>query len=437
MDSPREPVPSLGDAAALLVRSAAVQLRRAVPRRQPVAAGSPAASVRVAAAPRRSLVLRHVVTCAALLLVIVASTAGLTWWSWQTLQDRQVQLGGERDLRSSSADERSLEGDLVKREETKIDSPAAASSERGPASLERPTARLPTSKAKSISLDGRILAGAVIVTVLAAATGVSLLVVRHFRRKAAAELQVLRDSPAWLGDLPDLQPTAAQEPEAAPVLDEEEPAAPDQPQDRDADGQVAALLDAALLVEQRRVEPAGVGPGALVLEPAVAGERVPLDLAEPPAGASRVVDPPAADAGAGVALKAPLAPDPVSYDDLASEAAARERIFDRRVSRRVPYVKPAWLWWAEQNAPVMVQDLSLTGLRCLLGAPAGAAAPAAPALADQVRVVFPVNGSTVKATVRVQWREHTPQGTQMGLEFIDLLADDVAAVRQLLVEVGD
>jgi hypothetical protein len=435
MDSPREPVPSLGDAAALLVRSAAVQLRRAVPRRQPVAAGSPAAPLRVAAARRRSLVSRHVVTCAALLLVIVASTAGLTWWSWQTLQDRQVQLGGDRDLRSSSADERSLVGDLVKREETKIDSPAAASSERGPASLERPTPQLPASNAKSISLDGRVLAGAVIVTALAAAAGASLLVVRHFRRKAAAELQVLRGSPAWLDDLPDLQPTP-QEPEAAPVMEEEEPAAaPDQPQD--ADEQVAALLDPALLVEQRPGGPVDVGPGTLVLEPAVAGERVLLDLAEPPAAAFLAVDPPAADAGAGVALKAPLAPDPVSYDDVASEAAARERIFDRRVSRRVPYVKPAWLWWAEQNAPVMVQDLSLTGLRCLLGAPAGAAAPAAPALADQVRVVFPVNGSTVKATVRVQWREHTPQGTQMGLEFIDLLADDVAAVRQLLVEVGD
>jgi hypothetical protein len=437
MDDPREPVPSLGDAAALLMRSAAAQLRRAGPRRQPVAAGSsvaadapiaPVMSVRLATVGRRSLVSRHVVNCAAVLLVIVASTAGLTWWSWQTLQDRQVQFGGERDLRRSSSDERTLVDDLVKREETGLDSPAAAASGQGPANLERPGPQLPTSTAKSISLDGRILAGAVIVTVLAAATGMSLLVVRHFRRKAAVELQALQTAPAktWLDDLPDLpdlQPITPQEPETAPVMDEEDSAVSlDQPQDRNADEQVAALL-----VEQRRDGP----------EPEPTDEPILVDRVEPPPAASWPVGPPTADAGTGVALKAPLAPEAVSYDDLAPEAAARERIFDRRVSRRVPYVKPAWLWWAEQNAPVTVQDLSLTGLRCLLASPAGAASPAAPALGDQVRVFFPVNKVTVKATARVQWKEHTPQGIQVGVEFVDLPADDVAAVRQLLVEVAD
>lgn len=438
MDSPREPVPSLREAATLLLRSAAVQLRRSVPQpRQPVAAGSPGAPIRLAAC-RRGTVPRHVVTCAAVLLVIVGATAALTWLSWQTLQDRQVQLGGERDLPSSSADERSLVDDLVRRDETKTDSPPAASVERGPASLERPTSQLPTSGATSISLDGRILAGAVIAAALAAATGASLLVVRHFRRRNAAELQLqlqlLDDPRAWLDDLPDLQPALPQEPEGPLVMHEEEPlAAAEQRQDDDTERQVASLL-----VEQRRDESAGLGPDRLGVEPPEAtGGSLPLDLVEQVAAASWTVDPPAAEAGGGLALQAPLAPDSARYDDLVADDAARERIFDRRVSRRVPYVKPAWLWWAEQNAPVMVQDLSLTGLRCLLGAPAGTAAPVAPALADQVRVFFPVNGSTVKAAARVQWREHTPQGTQMGLEFVDLPADDVAAVRQLLVEAED
>lgn len=428
MDSPREPVPSLGDAAALLLRSAAAQLRRSLPRpRQPAAPGSPLTPARVASG-RRRLLSRHVITCVALLIAIFGSTAALTWWSWQTLQDRQVQLGGERDLRSSSADERSLVDDLVKREDAGLEPPRSAAGP-GPAGLERPTPQLPASAAKSISLDGRIIAGAVIVIALAAATGASWLVVRHFRRKAAAALPASKGARAWLDNLPDLEPVAPEEPESAAVGEKEPAATPDQSEAPDVDEQVAALL-----VEQRRDAPAD--PVALTPEPSRARDGIALDLAEPSGNAAWAAEPAAAGGGTGTALKAPLAPDPVGHD-LAEDAAARERIFDRRVSRRVPYVKPAWLWWAELNAPVTIQDLSLTGLRCLLGAPAGGAAPAAPALAHQVRVFFPVNGSTMKAGGRVQWREHTPQGIQMGVEFVDLSPEDVAAVRQLLVETDD
>lgn len=428
MDSPREPVPSLGDAAALLLRSAAAQLRRSLPRpRQPAAPGSPLTPARVASG-RRRLLSRHVITCVALLIAIFGSTAALTWWSWQTLQDRQVQLGGERDLRSSSADERSLVDDLVKREDAGLEPPRSAAGP-GPAGLERPTPQLPASAAKSISLDGRIIAGAVIAIALAAATGASWLVVRHFRRKAAAALPASKGARAWLDNLPDLEPVAPEEPESAAVGEKEPAATPDQSEAPDVDEQVAALL-----VEQRRDAPAD--PVALTPEPSRARDGIALDLAEPSGNAAWAAEPAAAGGGTGTALKAPLAPDPVGHD-LAEDAAARERIFDRRVSRRVPYVKPAWLWWAELNAPVTIQDLSLTGLRCLLGAPAGGAAPAAPALAHQVRVFFPVNGSTMKAGGRVQWREHTPQGIQMGVEFVDLSPEDVAAVRQLLVETDD
>lgn len=430
MDSPREPVPSLGDAAALLLRSAAAQLRRSLPRpRQPVAPGSPVAPARLPAARRRSVVSRHVLTCAALLLVIVGSTAALTWWSWQALQDRQVELGGERDLQSASADDRSLLDDLVKREDAGLEAPAPAAG-RGPAVLERSTPQLPAPAGTSISLDGRIVAGAVIAIAVVAASGASWLVVRHFRRKAAAALPVGNDARAWLDNLPDLEPVGPDEPEAAPVAEEEPAAAPEQSECPGVDEQVAALL-----VEQRTDTPAD--PVALTPEPTRPTGGIALDPAEAPGNAAWAAEPAAAGSGTTTALKAPVAPEARAYDDLAADAAARERIFDRRVSRRVPYIKSAWLWWAELNAPVTIQDLSLTGLRCLLGQPAGAAAPVAPALADQVRVFFPVNGSTIKAGARVQWREHTPQGIQMGLEFVDLPSDDLAAVRQLLVEAED
>jgi hypothetical protein len=438
MASPGDPVPSLSDALTLLLRSASAQLRRSVRRSdRPVAAAAATASTSrsTAPSPRRRLPLRQLLTCIGLLLAIFGTTAGLTWWSWQTLQDRQVQLGAERELRSQDQS-RSLAGDLVKkREERGLEAPVAQQ-KPGQSSLDRSTPSLPSPRGKSLSLDGRVVALVVIAAAVAAATGASWLVVRHFRRRAAAAATapvVDRRLDRRPTDEPDAKERA--EPAAAQV--EPEPSEPVLAGQPSVAGLPSEPSEPALLVEQRRPDPQERQPAGLLPEPAGApaiGLTVPQDLTEPLPSSALPGEQPAAPAGASSPVGSAEPVEPSRYDPDAEEAA-RERIFDRRAARQVSYVQPAWLWWGERNAPVTVQGLSLTGLRFLIGGSADQQAQA-PGLGDPVRVFFPVSGSTVKAAAKVQWKERTPQGMQMGVEFDDLPADDGARLRELLLTIG-
>jgi hypothetical protein len=425
MASPGDPVPSLSDAVTLLLRSASAQLRRSVRRSdRPVAAASASTSRSTAPSPRRRLPLRQLLTCIGLLLAIFGSTAGLTWWSWQSLQDRQVQLGGERELRSQDQS-RSLDGDLVKKREDRGLEAPVAQQKPGQSSLDRSTPSLPSPRGKSLSLDGRVVALVVIAAAVAAATGASWLVVRRFQRRAAAAAAAPVDDP-WLDRRPTDEPDVDLRREAdAAQLDPSAAVLPDEPS------------VAALLVEQRRPESPEGQPVGLLPEPAGApaiGLTVPQDLAAPLPSSTVPAEKPAARAAAGWPVGSAEPVEPAGYG-LADEEAARERIFDRRAARRMPYVQPAWLWWGERNAPVTVQDLSLTGLRFLFGGPSEPSVQA-PGLGDLVRVFFPVSGSTVKAAAKVLWKEHTPQGMQMGVDFDELPADDVARLRELLLTIG-
>ncbi|MEX2291030.1 MAG: PilZ domain-containing protein [Mycobacteriales bacterium] len=454
-----DPVPSLGDASALLLRSVSAQLRRLRPRvpararltLRPPAAPTVARDVRATTPPvRRRILWRHLLTSAALLVGIAGSTAGLTWWSWQTLQDRQVQLAGEQSLSKNSSD-RSLVGDLVRREEKREEKGVLAPREKtGPGSrtLESSGGNRSASAPRSVSVDGRIVAFGIIAAALAAAAGASRLVLRRYRLRAAAAPLIVDLRPS-LEPRPEVEVAADPELEPDPEAElEPDPEAELEPA-ADPHGQAAAVASAedlpdeaagnlpddaavaGLLVEQRLPEPAEHRPVALAAEPAgPAGTAV--SLAEngvvPSAGWPVEQEPVAA--GGALALLASLPADSDSYDGVSEDEAARERIFDRRATRRVPYVQPAWIWWAEQNAPVTVQDLSVTGLRCLLGSAPGAAALQAPALGDEVRIFFPVSGSTIKVNTRVQWKEYTPQGTEMGVEFVDLPQADAVVIRQ-------
>lgn len=461
MADPGDPVPSLGDASALLLRSVSVQLHRLLPRagslrlqpsRTPAvppvapqahAAPQPRATTRPV---RRRILWRHLLTCAALLVGIAVSTAGLTWWSWETLQDRRVQLGGEQALRKNTSD-RSLVDDLVQREDKGVLAPTEKKTRPGTATLERSGGSRSAPAPKSVSIDGRIVAVVLIGVALAAATGASVLVLRRYRRRAAAAPLIVDLRPS-LEPRPEVAAEADPEPVLEPdpeadleqpplAIDLDEPAPAVASADVPPDAVPEALPDdaavTALLVEQRLPEPAERRPAALAAEPAVpAGTALPLaeDLVGAvPSSGWRVEQEPVT-AGGRWSVEAPLPPDSARYDGLSEDEAARERIFDRRATRRVPYVQPAWMWWAEQNAPVTVQDLSVTGLRCLLGSAPGVKEPQAPALGDGVRIFFPVGGSTVKVSARVLWKEYTPQGTEMGVEFVDLPQEDAVAIRQ-------
>jgi hypothetical protein len=443
MASPGDPVPSLSEAVTLLLRSASAQLRRSVRRSdRPVAAAAASAGRNTAPSPRRRLPLRQLLTCIGLLLAIFGTTAGLTWWSWQTLQDRQVQLGDERELRSQDQS-RSLVDDLVKKQEDRGLQAPVAQQKSGQSSLDQSTPSLPSPRGKSVSLDGRIVALVVIAAAIAAATGASWLVVRRFQRRAAAAAAAPVDD-RWLDRRPTDEPDVDLRREAdAAQLEPSAAVLPDEPSGAVPAGEpsVAVLAGepsvAALLVEQRRPESPEGQPVGLLPEPAGApaiGLTVPQDLAAPLASSTVPAEKPAALAAASWPIDSAEPVEPAGYG-LADEEAARERIFDRRAARRVSYVQPAWLWWGERNAPVTVQDLSLTGLRFLF---TGSSEPSvqAPGLGDRVRVFFPVSGSTVKAAAKVLWKEHTPQGMQMGVEFDDLPADDAARLRQLLLTIG-
>jgi hypothetical protein len=428
-----EPVPSLADAWALLLRSVAVQLRRLRPAPHPMRVAAPArlvADVRSDAAGRRyRMAPRAVLTCLLLLVAIFGATAALTWWSWQALQDRQVHLGEARDLRAEPED-RSLTGELVKREDRALEA-APARKEPGSAVLERPDAGLPKQSGGSVSLDGRIVAGALTTAALGGATLLSRVVLRRYRERALLapgpdhRPSELEPEPRFVAVPEQLDGT--QSPHELPQ-DALEPALTD----ADADVDVDAGSGTGLLVEQRQpppeeswrtvaAEPTGLTAVSVSADPGESStaERLELSGAEPAEPGSWAVQ----------------QPGPADADRYAAtgEETARERIFDRRVSRRLPYTQPAWLWWADQNAPVTVQDVSLTGLRCLLSMSAGAPALPAPPLGEAVRIFFPVSGTTVKAAAQLQWREQTATGLQMGLEFVDLPLPARELLRELLL----
>lgn len=460
MADPGDPVPSLGDASALLLRSVSVQLRRLLPRagsrrlQPPRSPAGPPVAPQAHAAPRprattrpvrRRILWRHLLTCVALLVGIAASTAGLTWWSWQTLQDRRVQLGGEQALRKNTSD-RSLVDDLVQREDKGVLAPTDKKTRPGTATLERSGGSRSARAPKSVSIDGRIVAVGLIGVALAAATGASVLVLRRYRRRAAAAPLIVDLRPT-LEPRPEVEVAAEADPEPVLEPDPEADLEPEPPLAIDLDEPAPAVASSAdvlpdavpddaavtaLLVEQRLPEPAERYPVALAAEPAVpAGTALPLaeDLVRAAPSSGWPVEQEPVTAGGRWPVEAPRPADSARYDGLSEDEAARERIFDRRATRQVPYVQPAWMWWAEQNAPVTVQDLSVTGLRCLFGSAPGTTAPPAPALGDDVRIFFPVGGSTVKVNTRVQWKEYTPQGTEMGVEFVDLSQEDAVAIR--------
>lgn len=421
---PLEPVPSVADAWGLLLRSAAVQIRRLRPAprvtRAPSAAGQRAKVPRV----RPRIQPREVLSCLLLLLAIFGSTAGMTWWSWQTLQDRQVHLGGARDLRADR-EGRSLTDELVQREERALEGSPIKKREPGSTLLERSEDELPGQSGGNVSVDGRIVGGVVVVVMFGGAGLLSRVVLRRYRQRA-----LLADRQAGLLERVELEPRTpvVGQPEEDPLsTPTEEALAPDP-------AEAAALL--ALLVEQRQPPPEE-SLQTVALEPSAL-----ISASFPPAGstsstAERLELPDSGSVtGSGGFAVGPARPADADRYGVTPEQTPWERIFDRRVSRRLPYVQPGWLWWADQNTPVTVQELSLSGLRCLLSVPPGGAAVDIPSLGDSVRIFFPVNGTTVKAAGHLQLKEQTAAGLQMGLEFVDLPETDAELLRQLLLAGG-
>lgn len=371
--------------------------------------------------------------CAVLLAVITVTAATGAWLTWRALKDQQVQLQGQATARSDVADEHSLEGDLATRDGSTVSKPStpgrAAPVERSTDSR-RSTPSIRTGS--STTIDGTVVAGVAVLVVLTVAAGAARLLVTRFRRSVeeAGVCTEVESSPFRERREDDADPEIAAEDVDALVddaADRQEPQVVDDVRVPSTGGSEAqALLLTGLPGEQDPPERSALlqeetapalAQSLLLDEPVVPLQRSSTWEAERDEPAPR--EP-------GRDLVSSFEQDSSSFE-AADSTGPSERIFDRRISRRVPYVQSAWLWWGDANGPVTVQDLSATGLRLIL------VAASRPTPGQSVRIFFPVSGTTVKAQARVQWRKAAGDGLEVGLEFLDLPADDEELIKAVLL----
>lgn len=383
---------------------------------------------------------RQAVACVCLLTMIVAGTAAVAWWSWETLQDRRLELGAQAHTEDVRSDSRALTRDLVARRDTGTATQAPESRPLS-ANLERATGSVRAVDPTSITVDGRAVAVVVITAALGAATAASASVVRRYRRRTDRPPSVARraatdgQEAAEAGVEGEADATRAVEAEVEEVdagVDVE--AGAGEVVEGEGDGPERAQVDVPGQVAAEPAEHGSLAVEQASLRAGLVPQRQPEGDEDLSGRAPRALAPQGGGAPAGVAAAGPP-PEPSTFA-VPSDVAARQRLYDRRRSRSVPYVHPAWLWWAEDNAPATVQDLSLTGLRCLVAVTADAGAAQGPALGAEARMFFPLDGSTMKVNARVQWREHTADGMEVGLEFVGLPHDDSAALERLLLSMA-
>lgn len=345
--------------------------------------------------------------------MIFAATSAVAWWSWETLQDRRLELGAEAQPLHDGSDRRLLTTDLVEREAAGT-RPRTSEPHSLSADLERSARPVRAVDAANITVDGRVAAGLVISAALGAATAASAWVVRRYPRRSPLVASVTREG--WFDEQEVAEAGVDGEAESLGTVVGD----PLEPAEADVTGQFAAepAVQDGQVAEQTSL------PTALV------AQRQPDGDEGVPGSVSRVV--PLDSGGWPVSADAAEPPPQSSTFSTTSDVAARQRLYDRRMSRSVPYVHPAWLWWAEENAPATVQELGLVGLRCMLAVPLDVG----PALGAEARMFFPLNGSTMKVNARVSWKEHTADGMEVGLEFVGLTHDDSAALERLLVSMA-
>lgn len=378
--------------------------------------GQPWRSTRVQALralPVHRLSRREQVLCVCLLTMILCiSTAG-AWLTWRALADEQVQLQGQS---AAKADEHRIETDLAKRDSFELTKPTAqadgkASTER-PGGSDRSTPSLQTSTPTTI--DGTVVAAVVTGVLLCVAAGAARYVVARYRREREQDLVPAGGEQRYL-DVVDEKPLAL-----VP--------------DVDAGNGTESRKDAL----RREAEDSEQGAPAEERQQPAATEPVELQLAGlqalvPDARSSTWDGRQEASLGGGSPLR-PLASPLLETSSFPAPAhdAPSENIFDRRAARRVPYVQSAWLWWGDADEPVTVQDISATGLRLRFP---GSGSTRGPALGQAVRIVFPVSGTTVEASSRVQWRRTVDGGSETGLQFLGLAARDQELIQELLLAV--
>jgi hypothetical protein len=399
---------------------------------------------------------RAALQCAALLSAIAVVTMGVASFAWEATADARQVI---RQVTSSN--EGHLEGSLEADEPTRT---TAAAERRGPR-LEASTQKAADDGAQTSpgggnavpakGTGGWLLSGAAVVAALAAGGGAAVLVLRRYRARPAETVDERTPATVDAGGWDDETGRETDDEDAAeggPAADTE--AAPDA--EHAADREAAADADAEAAADgepaadrepgaahvgrdgRRPTAPAPADHPPSAPQPRTRGARVVE--ADPPAGTTAVLL--GSDGGArqrfepesdvATASRGGLAEQPTAGTASAAPTASYapvERLYERRAAPRIPYVQPGRMRWRDGEVAVSVLDLSESGLRCEVRAAPGARAPSLPATAGYVKVTFPLSGEQVTLPAQVAWVRASPDGVQVGLQFLQLGVSEAQLLR--------
>lgn len=333
--------------------------------------------------------------CAAEVALVVLTSCALGWLVWESTEAQRQPAASsawsvEGRLEGSLGDD-AVTADL---EAQRSDAPGSASGGTVEDDAPRGTS---SGGSPSSSLGGWFLSFAAVAAVLLAGAGAALLVVRRHRRRAEAPAEPLEVRAP--GELPDLLPRDEPE-EQAGVGEDPLPATEDA-------GTVIDVVDD--------------GAGGQAVDAATEAPATPSTLSGRTGSTALTVSSGVVSTNLFGGDSAVLVGDAVT-----SRIETRQRLYERRAAPRVEYVRPGLMAWRGATCEMTVRDLSGTGLRLRVPAPGASSLPSA---GDYVQVDFPTDAGQVRVTAQVAWRRTLPEGTELGVVFRPLAAQDEQRIR--------
>lgn len=337
--------------------------------------------------------------CAAQVALIMLASGALAWLVWDKTETQR-----QEGAPSAWSAEGRLEGSLVDADvkgDLEVQRRDAPGGVGGGRSKESAGAGVSVAGgSSSSSLGGWVMSFAAVSAVLLGGAGAAVLVVRRHRRRSCVTLEQV-DTRALL--------------ELSDLLLEDEP-------EEDAGAEDDPLLPTH--GDEDKVIDVEDGWTDLLIVDGIST----MPTAPPPAGSGST------DTTSSFALASGLASRGLSGGDstlivgepVGSRIETRQRLYERRAAARVEYVQPGVMVWRGAQCEMTVRDLSETGLR--LRVPAPSASPL-PVSGDYVQVEFPVDGGQVRVMAQVAWRRTVPEGTELGVVFRPLAAEDDERIR--------
>jgi hypothetical protein len=171
-------------------------------------------------------------------------------------------------------------------------------------------------------------------------------------------------------------------------------------------------------------------------------DDIGLELGElaPEAAPATIAAPPATWEERSSALKA--ASDRLLHAQVATQDApvfaASERVYERRRAPRIPVELEGELHWKGGRWPLLVNEISATGLRFLVeGQPVAPDSQQPLAATDAVSIVATALGQVISLNGKVAWRRAEEGATLAGLQFMTLTPEAEAVVAELCADASD